>query len=130
MTQGNLMIVREERTFSTCTSLDDVTPWCYTRTRVIPDINHGLQDQALLGAGFWIFPVQEDLGSLDGYWGYCSPNCSGELPSPASKFSLTAWPDFWNLALFDLSTWGSGICYTYDPPAEVNIPNMRKYKTF
>ena len=35
MTQGNLMIVREERTFSTCTSLDDVTPWCYTRTRVI-----------------------------------------------------------------------------------------------
>ena len=78
----------------------------------------------------WIcnFPVQEDLGSLDGYWGYCSPNCSGELPSPASKYSLTARPDFWNLALFDLSTWGSGICYTYDPPAEVSIPNMRKYE--
>ena len=25
---------REELTFSSCTSLDDVTPWCYTRTKV------------------------------------------------------------------------------------------------
>ena len=25
---------REELTFSSCTSLDDVTPWCYTRIQV------------------------------------------------------------------------------------------------
>ena len=26
--------IREELTFSSCTSLDDVTPWCYTRIQV------------------------------------------------------------------------------------------------
>ena len=31
---------------------------------------------------------QEDLLALDGYWGYCSPSCSGELPSPTSKYSI------------------------------------------
>ena len=25
---------REELTFTSCTSLDDVTPWCYTRIQV------------------------------------------------------------------------------------------------
>ena len=25
---------REQLTFSSCTSLDDVTPWCYTRIKV------------------------------------------------------------------------------------------------
>ena len=63
---------------------------------------------------------------MDGYWGYCSPSCSGELPSPTSKYSLTTQPNLWNLALFDLSTWGSGICYTYDPPSEVGFGNSKK----
>ena len=29
---------REELTFSSCTSLDDVEPWCYTRVQVSLDI--------------------------------------------------------------------------------------------
>ena len=33
---------------------------------------------------------QEDLLALDGYWGYCSPSCSGELPSPTSKYNSIA----------------------------------------
>ena len=66
---------------------------------------------------------------MDGYWGYCSPSCSGELPSPTSKYSLTTRPNLWNLALFDLSTWGSGICYTYDPPAEVLTNNSLVLKS-
>ena len=67
------------------------------------------------------------MGSIDGYWGYCSPSCSGESPSPTSKYSLTTRPNLWNLELFDLSTWGSGICYTYDPPAEVSLENHENF---
>ena len=29
---------------------------------------------------------------------------------------LVPQPSLWQLSLSDLSTWGSGICYTYDPP--------------
>ena len=28
-------------------------------------------------------------------------------------------PSLWSMGLFDLSTWGSGICHTYDPPGPV-----------
>ena len=74
------------------------------------------------------FKWQEDLGSIDGYWGYCSPACSGELPSSTSEYSLTTRANLWSLNFFDLSTWGSGTCYTYDPPAEVSL--VQNHKNF
>ena len=79
------MDVREERTFSTCTSLDDVTPWCYTRTRVIPDKNHDLHDQGSLEAGFWIFLCRKILDHSMATGATAPPTVPGSRPRlPAS----------------------------------------------
>ena len=80
--------------FDQCTPLDDVTPWCYTRT----DAN--LQ---------WIL----------GHWGYCSPDCKGEKAVSESEFNLAMDDKYWEMGLFDLSSWGSKLCHTYNPPKDV-----------
>ena len=85
MTQGNLVDVREERTFSTCTSLDDVTPWCYTRTRVIPDNNHDLQDQASLRAGFVNFLCRKISAHWTATGATAPPTVRGSCPRPPAS---------------------------------------------
>ena len=80
--------------FEECTSLDDVTPWCYTRTEV-------------------------NLSYILGHWGYCSPACKGEKAVYESLYNLAMEHKYWEMGLFDLSSWGSGVCHTYNPPQEV-----------
>ena len=80
--------------FDQCTPLDDVTPWCYTRTEV-------------------------NLTYILGHWGYCHPDCKGEKAVYESKFNLAMEENLWEMGLFDLSTWGSGVCHTYNPPRDV-----------
>ena len=80
--------------FEKCSVLDDVKPWCYTRTEV-------------------------NLTYIVGHWGYCSPECSGEKPVYGSKYNLALDEKQWEMGLYDLSSWGSGICHTYNPPRDV-----------
>ncbi|XP_023331127.1 uncharacterized protein LOC111703419 [Eurytemora carolleeae] len=80
--------------FDECTPLDDVTPWCYTRT-------------------------DKNKTFILGQWGYCSPDCTGQLPRFDSAYNIANNPQYWEVGLFDLSTWGSGLCHTYNPPGEV-----------
>ena len=82
-----------EFTFYNCTSVDDTSPWCNTR-------------------------VTESGHYITGFWGYCSASCQGERAEPQSEYNLASSraPGLWSSALFDLSTWGSGLCHTYNPP--------------
>lgn len=80
--------------FDQCSVLDDVTPWCYTRTQV-------------------------NLTYIVGHWGYCLPECEGEKPYYESKYNLAMDDKHWEIGLFDLSSWGSGVCHTYNPPRDV-----------
>ena len=51
------------------------------------------------------------------YWGRCS-NCSGETPTPSSKYNLASFGNgIWKQNFYDLSPYGSGFCETYDPPS-------------
>ena len=99
----------EVQTFNSCEPLDDDTPWCYTRPVKV----------ARSGYVPSYTNLQEDAEGYSPNWGYCPPSCSGELPSPTSKYSLATKSNLWDVATFDLSSWGSGVCYTYNPPAEV-----------
>ena len=47
---------REELTFSSCTSLDDVEPWCYTRVQVSLDI---------IDSGFLFFFSSENSSNFE-----------------------------------------------------------------
>jgi hypothetical protein len=75
--------------------------WCYTRT--YPN-----------GSG------------MVGFWGKCRPECSGEMPTPDSPHNLAslAYHDLWSTHVFDLQTWGSGLCHTYNPPAESPVGTL------
>jgi hypothetical protein len=68
--------------------------WCYTRT----------------------YPNQS---GFTGIYGFCAPECRGELPTRGSPHNLagSSFDDLWVTRLFGLSTWGSGLCHTYNPPA-------------
>ena len=82
-----------EFTFDNCTLIDDTSPWCNTR-------------------------VTESGHYITGFWGYCSESCRGQRAEPSSEFNLASSkePGLWSSALFDLSTWGTGLCHTYNPP--------------
>ena len=82
-----------EFTFDNCTLIDDTSPWCNTR-------------------------VTESGHYITGFWGYCSDSCRGQRAEPGSGFNLASSkePGLWSSALFDLSTWGTGLCHTYNPP--------------
>ena len=55
-----------------------------------------------------------------GHWGYCSPNCTGQLPTSGSASNLarplhsTAWEE----NLYHMDPYGAGHCHTYNPPRE------------
>ena len=50
----------------------------------------------------------------------CPPKCTGEMPSPDSKYNLARDDELFNSAwshgLYDLMDYGAGFCFTYDPP--------------
>ena len=52
------------------------------------------------------------------YWGYCQENCSGETIGPKSDYNLAnqAFSNLCDSTFFDLCTWESGVCRTYNPP--------------
>ena len=53
-----------------------------------------------------------------GYWGYCSPNCSGTQFHPAApenQAGTGAEVQEWEEDVYDLRTWESGHCHTYSP---------------
>ena len=82
------------RNYSSCTNFSNDDNWCYTRLH------------------------QNGSGMVD-YWGECRPQCKGEMPTPTSPHNLAgvAFADLWTTKAFDLSTWGSGLCHTYNPPS-------------
>jgi hypothetical protein len=55
---------------------------------------------------------------MAGFWGKCGPECHGEMPMRGSIHNLAgaSFDDLWKTHVFDLKTWGSGICHTYNPP--------------
>ena len=58
-----------------------------------------------------------------GFWGKCRPQCTGEMPTRGSPHNLagTAFNNIWKAQMYDLKTWGSGHCHTYNPP-EPSLP--------
>jgi hypothetical protein len=68
------------------------TAWCYTRTHL-------------------------NRSGMVGFWGKCGPQCQGEMPLRGSAHNLAgaSFDDLWTTSVFDLKTWGSGICHTYNP---------------
>ncbi len=82
------------RLFTGCNSDLKEGSWCYTRT----------------------YPNQS---GFTGIYGFCAPECRGELPTRGSPHNLagSSYDDLWVTRLFGLSTWGSGLCHTYNPPA-------------
>ena len=56
------------------------------------------------------------------YWGYCSDDCNGEMPSPDSDYNLAKDTDIfrvaWSEGLYDPRKYEPGYCFTYDPPNE------------
>jgi len=67
--------------------------WCYTRTH-------------------------PNRSGMVGFYGECAPTCQGQVPTRDSPHNLAskAFSDLWHTNVFDLKTWGSGICHTYHPP--------------
>ena len=53
----------------------------------------------------------------DIFWGYCSANCKGEIPSPSSPYNLARSEHtlLWTSHFYDLSSWENGFCHTYNP---------------
>ena len=80
---------------NTCFEDGAMAPICYTRVAANGDIVSGHEK-----------------------WGYCNLQCNGEMLVTNSTFNL-AMPDFeniWEENMFDLSNFGTGYCYTYNPP--------------
>ncbi len=53
------------------------------------------------------------------HWGYCSPNCNGEVPlSNQSNYILahSIYNNMWEEDIYNLETWGEDHCHTYNPP--------------
>ena len=76
--------------FSNCTAYDDVRPWCATR-------------------------VFKNNSMVPFYYGYCTTNCNGQLPSRRSSKNLASplYSKLWQKRLFDMDPWKHGHCHTY-----------------
>ena len=49
--------------------------------------------------------------------------CSGQLFVPSDKHNLAGenFSDYWVSDIYDMRTYGNGVCHTYNPPAESNV---------
>ena len=86
--------IPEIKKYTTCTNIATTTPWCATRTYM-------------------------NMSYVVGHWGYCSPNCNGEVPlSNQSNYNLahSIYNNMWEEDIYNLETWGEGHCHTYNPP--------------
>ena len=56
-------------------------------------------------------------------WGYCSKECKGQVPDTNSSFNLARpqYNQIWEERFFDLRNFGSGYCYTYNPPQTTDV---------
>ena len=84
------------KTYYHCILEDTTQPWCSTR------VFHNLSHMSFMGM-----------------WGYCSPECTGEVQqSSRKKYNLADnfYSGFWEETLFDMDGWGAGHCHTYNPP--------------
>ena len=81
------------RNYSSCTNYSVDDNWCYTR-------------------------LHQNGSGMVGFWGECRPQCTGEMPRTNSQHNLAndEFADLWITRVYDLKTWGSGICHTYNPP--------------
>ena len=86
-----------ESTEEGCFNMQTTSPACFTRT------TENLTNYYINGAQFW---------------GYCSEACKGEKADPGSKYNLAKkqFSTIWKSEFFDLRTWESGLCHTYNPP--------------
>ena len=50
--------------------------------------------------------------------GYCYSQCRGGVLEPGSKYNLagTKFDHLWNSDFYDLRSYESGLCHTYNPP--------------
>ena len=86
-------------TFYGCLQITTSSPICFTRVTK----NH---------TAYFEDGVKE-------FWSYCSDDCTdGQIAHPGSNFNLARREnmDIWSSQFFDLRTWESGLCHTYDPP--------------
>ena len=69
------------------------------------------------------------LGDSQEFWGYCSERCHGEQATPKSEYNLAKKDlQIWESAFYDLRTWESGLCHTYNPPQKsAQGPNNRLF---
>ena len=96
---------RNDTLYNSCFEDGSHTMMCYTRVSA---------DEKIRNSG-------------DAKWGYCTSDCNGQLPGPNSTFNLARpeFDDVWEENFFDLRNFGSGYCYTYNPPelTEVGFNN-------
>ena len=93
-------VILENKTYPGCFQITTSSPVCYTRVT---------QNNTVYYEG-----VKE-------FWSYCSDGCRNEENAhPRSKFNLARQEnkDIWSSDFFDLRTWESGLCHTYNPPEE------------
>ena len=81
-----------------CVKMQTTSPACYTR----------------LTANQTIYKEND----VQEFWGYCPENCNGEKANPESKYNLAnnEFAQLWESEFYDLRTWESGLCHTYNPP--------------
>ena len=58
-------------------------------------------------------------------FGYCPPNCAGEMPGPSSPYNLAASKhrQYWHSHFYDLSSYENGYCHTFNPPHKT-VPGL------
>ena len=83
-----------------CVKMQTTSPACYTRLT---------ENQTTYTEN----DVQE-------FWGYCPEKCNGEKANPESEYNLakTNFAQLWESEFYDLRTWESGLCHTYNPPEQ------------
>ena len=83
-----------------CSLDDNNKPWCYSK----------------------LYQNKTRMINHHKYWGNCDCSCNGEPFEPSSDHNLAKkeFDEFWESDIYDLRTWDSGYCHTYNPPKHIS----------